>query len=162
MNMLNCDCVVLDQHYEHAELWLCCTWSTLWTCWTVTVLYLINTMNMLNCDCVVLDQHYEHAELWLCCTWSTLWTCWTVTVLYLINTMNMLNCDCVVLDQHYEHAELWLCCTWSTLCLFSFGHCIVYLVIYRFWLLLWYLRFTDSDYFFGILDLRILITSLVS
>jgi hypothetical protein len=114
-NMLNCDCVVLHQHYHHAELWLCCTWSTLSTCWTVTVLCLINTINMLNCDCVVLDQHYEHAELWLCCTWSTLSSCWTVTVLYLINTINMLNCDCVVLDQHYEHAELWLCCTWSTL-----------------------------------------------
>ena len=35
-------------------------------------------------------------------------------------------------------------------------------LIYRFWLHLWYLRFTDSDYTFGILDLQILITSLVS
>ena len=34
--------------------------------------------------------------------------------------------------------------------------------IYGFWLPLWYLRFTDSDYPFGILDLRILITPLVS
>ena len=34
--------------------------------------------------------------------------------------------------------------------------------IYRFWLRLWYLRFTESDYAFGILDLRILITHLVS
>jgi hypothetical protein len=34
--------------------------------------------------------------------------------------------------------------------------------IHRFRLPLWYLRFTDSDYLFGILDSRILITSLVS
>ena len=34
--------------------------------------------------------------------------------------------------------------------------------IYRFWLPLWYLRFTNFDYLFGILDLQILITSLVS
>jgi hypothetical protein len=34
--------------------------------------------------------------------------------------------------------------------------------IYGFWLPLWYLRFTASDYLFGILDLRLLITSLAS
>ena len=34
--------------------------------------------------------------------------------------------------------------------------------IYGFWLPLWYLRFTDSDYPFGIFYLRILITPLVS
>jgi hypothetical protein len=45
-------------------------------------------------------------------------------------------------------------------CPFSFDHCIVCPSIYGFWLPLWYLRFTDSDYLFGILDLRILITSL--
>jgi hypothetical protein len=55
---------------------------------------------------------------------------------------------------------------------FSFGHCVACTSsIYGFWLLLWYLvaivlpvllRFTDSDYSFGILDLRILITPLVS
>jgi hypothetical protein len=70
----------------------------------------------------------------------------------------------------------------------SFGHCVSCPSIYRFWLPLWYLqtlllgivlsvflRFTDSDYLFGIFklffwplcclsffDLRILITSLVS
>jgi hypothetical protein len=48
-------------------------------------------------------------------------------------------------------------------CSFSFGHCIVYpSEIYGFWLPLWYLRFTASDYHFGILDLRLLITTLVS
>ena len=65
--------------------------------------------------------------------------------------------------------------------LVSFGHCVAWpSSIYRFWLLLWYLlaivlsdrlRFTDSDYTFGIFwplccltffDLQILITSLVS
>ena len=64
--------------------------------------------------------------------------------------------------------------------LVSFGHCVVCPSIYRFWLLLWYLlaivlcfvlRFTDSDYSFGILwplcclsffDLRFPITPLVS
>ena len=65
--------------------------------------------------------------------------------------------------------------------LVSFGHCVVWpSSIYRFWLPLWYLlaivlsdrlRFTDSDYLFGIFwplccltffDLQILITSLVS
>ena len=65
--------------------------------------------------------------------------------------------------------------------LVSFGHCVVcYSLIYWFWLPLWYLlaimfsdllRFTDSDYTFGIFwplccltffDLQILITSLVS
>jgi hypothetical protein len=65
--------------------------------------------------------------------------------------------------------------------LVSFGHCVVcHSLIYRFWLLLWYLVaivlsvilwFTDSDYSFGILwplcclsffDLQILITPLVS
>jgi hypothetical protein len=33
--------------------------------------------------------------------------------------------------------------------------------IYSFWLPIWYLRFTASDYPFGILDLRLLITPLV-
>ena len=65
--------------------------------------------------------------------------------------------------------------------LVSFGHCVVWpSSIYRFWLHLWYLlaivlsdllRFTDSDYLFGIcwplcchtvFELQILITSLVS
>ena len=65
--------------------------------------------------------------------------------------------------------------------LVSFGHCVVWpSSIYRFWLHLWYLlaivlpdllRFTDSDYSFGIFwplccltffDLQILITPLVS
>jgi hypothetical protein len=62
--------------------------------------------------------------------------------------------------------------------LVSCGHCVVCLSIYGFWLLLWYLvvivlsvlRFTASDYSFGILwslcclsfDLRLLITPLVS
>ena len=48
-------------------------------------------------------------------------------------------------------------------CPFSFDHCVVCSSsIYEFWLPLWYLRFTDSDYPFDILDLRILITPLVS
>ena len=66
-------------------------------------------------------------------------------------------------------------------CTFSFGHCVVCSSpIYRFWLPLWYLvaivlsvllRYTDSDYPFGILwplcclffsDIQILITPLVS
>ena len=48
-------------------------------------------------------------------------------------------------------------------CPFSFGRYVVCSSpIYGFWLSLWYLRFTDSDYLFGILDLRILIISLVS
>ena len=48
-------------------------------------------------------------------------------------------------------------------CSFSFGHCIVYpSEIYGFWLPLWYLRFTASDYHFGILDLRLLITTFLS
>ena len=65
--------------------------------------------------------------------------------------------------------------------LVSFGHCVVWTSsIYRFWLHLWYLlaivlsdllRFTDSDYIFGVFwplccltvfDLQILVTSLVS
>jgi hypothetical protein len=64
--------------------------------------------------------------------------------------------------------------------LISFGHCVVCSSIYVFWLPLWYivaivlsvlLRFTDSDYPFGIFwplcclfffDLQILITPLVS
>ena len=46
---------------------------------------------------------------------------------------------------------------------FSLGHCIFCpSSIYGFWLPLWYLRFTISDYLFGILDLRFLIISLVS
>ena len=47
-------------------------------------------------------------------------------------------------------------------CHFSFDHCVICPPIYGFWLPLWYLRFTDSDYPFGILDLQILITPLVS
>ena len=66
----------------------------------------------------------------------------------------------------------------TSLVLVSCGHCIVCPSIYGFWLPLWYLvaivlsvlRFTASDYLFGILwplyclsfDLRLLITSLVS
>ena len=48
-------------------------------------------------------------------------------------------------------------------CTFSFGHCVVCSsLIYRFWLTLWYLRYTDSDCPFGILDIQILIAPLVS
>ena len=47
-------------------------------------------------------------------------------------------------------------------CSISFGHCIGCSSIYGFWLFLWYLRFTASDYSFGILDLRFLIIPLVS
>ena len=47
-------------------------------------------------------------------------------------------------------------------CPVSFGHCAVCpSSIYGFWLPLWYLRYTDSDYPFGILGIRILITPLV-
>jgi hypothetical protein len=46
-----------------------------------------------------------------------------------------------------------------SVCTFSFGHCVVCpSSIYGFWLPRWYLRFTDSDYPVGILDLRILIS----
>ena len=98
---------------------------------------------------------------------------------------------CVVLrftDSDYSFGVFWpLCClTFFDLQilitpLVSFGHCVVWpSSIYRFWLLLWYLlaivlsdllRFTDSDYSFGIFwplccltffDLQILITPLVS
>jgi hypothetical protein len=87
----------------------------------------------------------------------------------------------------YSFGILWsLCCLSFDLrllitSLVSFGHCVVCRsLIYGFWLPLWYflavvlsvlLRFTDSDYLFGIFwplccqsffDLRILITSLVS
>ena len=91
-------------------------------------------------------------------------------------------------DSDYTFGIFWpLCClTFFDLQilitpLVSFGHCVVWLSsIYRFWLHLWYLlaivlsdllRFTDSDYLFGIFwplccltvfDLQILITSLVS
>jgi hypothetical protein len=45
---------------------------------------------------------------------------------------------------------------------FFLGPCNICPSIYDFWLPLWYLRFTTSDYPFGILDLRLLITTLVS
>ena len=45
---------------------------------------------------------------------------------------------------------------------FSFGHCWVCPSIYGFWLPLWHLRLTASDYPLGILDVRLLITPLVS
>ena len=48
-------------------------------------------------------------------------------------------------------------------CTFSFGHYVVCSSsTYGFWLAHWYLRHTDSDCTFGILDLRILIAPLVS
>ena len=91
-------------------------------------------------------------------------------------------------DSDYTFDIFWpLCClTFFDLqilitSLVSFGHCVVWpSSIYRFWLLLWYLlaivlsvllRFTDSDYLFGVFwplccltffDLQILITPLVS
>ena len=91
-------------------------------------------------------------------------------------------------DSDYTFGIFWpLCClTFFDLqilitSLVSFGHCVVWpSSIYRFWLPLWYLlaivlsdllRFTDSDYLFGIFwplcclsffDLQIMITSLVS
>ena len=76
-----------------------------------------------------------------------------------------------------------LCCLFFTLqilitCLISIGHCVVCPSLYRFWLPVWYLlaivlsvlRFTDSDYLFGIywplcclsFALQILITCLVT
>ena len=91
-------------------------------------------------------------------------------------------------DSDYTFGIFWpLCClTFFDLqilitSLVSFGHCVVWpSSFYRFWLLLWYflaivlsdlLRFTDSDYTFGVFrplccltffDLQILITPLVS
>jgi hypothetical protein len=79
-------------------------------------------------------------------------------------------------DSDYLFGIFWpLCCLFFYLqilitSLVSFGHCVVCSSIYRFWLPLWYLLatvlsvllFTDSDYPFGILDLQILITPLVS
>jgi hypothetical protein len=82
-------------------------------------------------------------------------------------------------DSDYPSGILWpLCCLFFLdlriliTPLVSCGHCVVCSSsIYGFWLPLWYLRFTDSDYPFGILwplcclfffDLRILITPLVS
>jgi hypothetical protein len=51
----------------------------------------------------------------------------------------------------------------SLFVLFPFDHYIVrHSLIYVFWLPCWYLRFTSSDYPVGILDLRLLITPLVS
>ena len=46
--------------------------------------------------------------------------------------------------------------------LFSFGHCTVCRSIYGVWFPLWYLRFTASGFPFGILDLRRLVSPLVS
>ena len=91
-------------------------------------------------------------------------------------------------DSDYSFGICWpLCCQFffdiriQITPLVSFGHCVVSSSsIYRFWLPLWYiltivlsvlLRYTDSDYPFGIFwplccqfffDIRILITSLVS
>ena len=48
-------------------------------------------------------------------------------------------------------------------CPFAFGHCVLCpSLIYGFWFPLWYLRFTDSGFSFGILDLQILVSPLVS
>ena len=57
---------------------------------------------------------------------------------------------------------LWVMFCRSLFVLLSFFFRLVGPLIYRFWLPLWYLWFTDSDYPFGIFDLQILITSLVS
>ena len=87
-------------------------------------------------------------------------------------------------DSDYLFGIYWpLCCLSFTLqilitCLVSIGHCVVCPLLYRFWLPVWYLlaivlsvlRFTDSDYLFGIywplcclsFALQILITCLVS
>jgi hypothetical protein len=91
-------------------------------------------------------------------------------------------------DSNYPFGIFWpLCCQFVfdihilITPLVSFGHCVVSSSsIYRIWLPLWYLvaivlsvllRYTDSDYLFGIFwplccqfffDIRILITSLVS
>ena len=80
-------------------------------------------------------------------------------------------------DSDYPFGIFWpLCCLFFYLQilitpLVSFGHCVVCSSsIYGFWLPLWYLRFTDSDYPFGIFwplcclffYLQILITPLVS
>ena len=79
-------------------------------------------------------------------------------------------------DSDYPFGIFWpVCCLSFDLRilitpLVSFGQCVVCPSIYGFWLPLWYLRFTDSDYRFGIFwplcclffYLRILITPLVS
>jgi hypothetical protein len=91
-------------------------------------------------------------------------------------------------DSDYPIGIFWALCPlvffdiWILITsLVSFGHCVVsFSLIYRFWLPLWYLvaivssvllRYTDSDYPFGILwplcrllifDIQILITPLVS
>jgi hypothetical protein len=55
---------------------------------------------------------------------------------------------------------------WSLCCIFFFDIWILITplvsLIYRFWLPLWYLWYTDSDYPFGIFDIQILITPLIS
>jgi hypothetical protein len=88
-------------------------------------------------------------------------------------------------DSDYPFGIFWpLCCLFFDIQilitpLVSFGHCVVCSLIYKFWLPLWYLlaivlsvllRYTDSDYSFGIFwplcclffDIQILITPLVS
>ena len=88
-------------------------------------------------------------------------------------------------DSDYSFGIFWpLCCLFFDIQilitpLVSFGHCVVCSLIYKFWLPLWYLlaivlsvllRYTDSDYSFGIFwplcclffDIQILITPLVS
>jgi hypothetical protein len=79
-----------------------------------------------------------------------------------------------VFQQHLQMEYISIC--WSDIaewgmhcsifsvvfCISVIGLCNVCPSIYGFWLPLWYLLFTTSDYPFGILYLRILITPLVS
>ena len=133
------------------------------------------------------DSDYSFGILWpLCClSFFDLYRFWLL-LWYLVAIV--LSVILWFTDSDYSFGILWPLCCLSFFDLqilitplVSCGHCVVcHSLIYRFWLLLWYLLaivlsvilwFTDSDYSFGILwplcclsffDLQILITPLVS
>jgi hypothetical protein len=122
--------------------------------------------------------HYVVCSSSICRSWLSLWYIMTIVSSALLRYT----------DSNYPFCIFWPLCRLLFFDieilitpLVSFGHCVVSSSsIYRIWLPLWYLvaivlsvllRYTDSDYLFGIFwplccqfffDIRILITSLVS
>ena len=173
-----------DSDYIVGIFWpLCCLNFSIYRFWLHLCYLLAIVLSVLLWDT---DSNYHFGIFWPLC-------CLTFFDLQILITSLVSFGHCVVWTFRFIDSDCTFGIFWPLCCLsffdlhilitslVSFGHCVVWpSSIYRFWIHLWYLlaivlsdrlRFTDSDYTFGVFwplcclsffDLHILITSLVS
>ena len=173
-----------DSDYIVGIFWpLCCVNFSIYRFWLHLCYLLAIVLSVLLWDT---DSNYHFGIFWALC-------CLTFFDLQILITSLVSFGHCVVWTFRFTDSDCTFGIFWPLCCLsffdlhilitslVSFGHCVVWpSSIYRFWIHLWYLlaivlsdrlRFTDSDYTFGVFwplcclsffDLHILITSLVS